>query len=273
MTRKQAILAAKEQFLAQNDTKAAERLEEIIDGMPFVKWTEDTVKDCVEQFMVDFGRLPTATDFGKNGLPAHAVVKYIFKIPLHEWMTVNFPNFYQPELTRRQTLCKAVEVLQDRSAIEKIKEIISEYPKGDWTQENVNDGIEQFYNEHGHLPREKDYANGALPYIDIFRYKFNTTKTQWLKKYFNDIYCAEKLTERIKKSSSLEDFKNEFERIKPVTQDDFDNRRDKDRICCTGFIMKRHNINGWHKLLKKCGLTAYEKIVEPKIWKVNLIIV
>ena len=273
MTRKQAILVAKELFTAQNDTKAVEKLEEVIAGMPFVKWAEDTIKDCIEQFMVDFGRLPTVTDFGKNGLPAHPVIKYIFNVPLHEWMTANFPYFYQPELTRRQALNKAVKVLKDKSAIEKIKDILLEYPKGEWTEENINDGIEQFYIEHGHLPREENYAKGALPYIDIFRYKFGISKSEWLMKYFKEIYCEEKRTERIRKSSSLEDFKKEFERIKPFTEDDFDKRRDKERICCAGFIMKIHNINGWHKLLEKCGLSAYKKIVEPKIWKVNLIVI
>ena len=123
MTRKQAILAAKEQFLPQNDTKAAERLEEIIKDMPFVKWTEDIIRDCIEQFMCDFGRLPTAADFGKNGLPSSEVVQYAFKISVHNWMTKNYPYFYQPGLTRKQALNKALEVLQDKCAIEKIKGI------------------------------------------------------------------------------------------------------------------------------------------------------
>ena len=113
MTRKQAIFKVILKIRAQKGQNEAliAKLTEIADLMPFVKWSEETVRDCVEQFMSDHGRLPTVTDFKvKNGMPAHALFPYLVKMTAHEWMERNFPTYYKPSVTIRQALETAIEV-------------------------------------------------------------------------------------------------------------------------------------------------------------------
>ena len=84
MTRKQALeLAAK--ALAANE-EAIQVLHTMIDELPLNRWTEAAIRDSVEQFILDHGRVPTATDFKKRGLPPHTVIKKRFGITLQEWL-------------------------------------------------------------------------------------------------------------------------------------------------------------------------------------------
>jgi len=59
--------------------------------MPLNRWTEDAIRDSVEQFILDHGRVPTRTDFKKKCLPPHSVIKRRFGLTLQEWMQQNYP--------------------------------------------------------------------------------------------------------------------------------------------------------------------------------------
>lgn len=59
--------------------------------MPLNRWTEDAIRDSVEQFVLDHGRVPTCTDFKKKCLPPHTVIKLRFGMTLQEWLDKNYP--------------------------------------------------------------------------------------------------------------------------------------------------------------------------------------
>ena len=275
MTRKQAFLAVIKAFLAKNDKLTADKLQEVMGLMPFVKWTEESIKDCIEQFMFDNGRVPTATDFGKMGLPPHPVIKNIFKMTLHTYIEKNFPEYYKPALTYRQALQRAIGINPNSKCAKLIKDVLNEYPLTKWTATVINDGIENFIRENGRVPTKKDFAKEkTLPYIDLFRAKFDCTYLQWLKIYFEEEYNQYvNFNKKRSKSSSLEDFKAEFDRVKPLSAADFNHRRNATKISCAEVIMRNNNISGWHQLLSVCGCDEIKPIRQKPKFKLTVIII
>lgn len=90
MTRKQALELAI-QALADNE-EAVQVLHTIIDELPLNRWTEDAIRDSVEQFILDHGRVPNTRDFKRRGLPPHTVIKNRFGVNLKEWLEQNYPT-------------------------------------------------------------------------------------------------------------------------------------------------------------------------------------
>ena len=94
MTRKQALKLAV-QALAENE-EAVQVLHTMIDELPLNRWTEDAIRDSVEQFILDNGRPPMRTDFKKKCLPPHSVIKRRFGVTLQEWLDQNYPTEKTP---------------------------------------------------------------------------------------------------------------------------------------------------------------------------------
>lgn len=92
MTRKQALQTAVE-ILSKTpgNERAAEVLKELLDEMPLVHWSDQSIRDTVEQFILDNGRVPTASDFRKKGMPSHTVIKLKYKANLSQWLAGNYP--------------------------------------------------------------------------------------------------------------------------------------------------------------------------------------
>ena len=88
MTRKQALCMALEVL---TDDTAKAKVMEILDDMPFTGWSERTIFDTIDQFIIDHGRIPTVTDFKKKGLPPHPVVKLRFNMTLREFLDKHYP--------------------------------------------------------------------------------------------------------------------------------------------------------------------------------------
>lgn len=277
MTRKQAFLAVIDRFLAKNDFTTANKLQEILNEMPYVKWTESSIKDLVEQFMADHGRLPTSTDFGKSGLPAHPVVRHTCGLTAHNFMATFFPVFYEPELTKRQAMERAIEeagVLTETA--KKIKEVLDDYPLTKWNTELINDGIRQFYIENNRLPIKEDFkSTKTLPYMEIFCTYLSSTRIDWFKKHFPDEYKTyEKARNAKKKIISLQVFIDEYNRIKPITEKEFDEKRDATKIPRAAVVRRNNNCTCWADLISRCGLKVYEKQPYiPLIKKIKVVVI
>jgi hypothetical protein len=75
------------------DTQAAaEILRGMIADLPLTGWTEKTIFDTIDQFIIDHGRIPTVTDFKKKGLPPHPVIKLRFNMTLREFLDKHYPD-------------------------------------------------------------------------------------------------------------------------------------------------------------------------------------
>ena len=89
MTRKQALHKALEVL---TDEVAKAKVAEILEDMPFTGWSERTIFDTIDQFIIDHGRIPTVTDFKKKGLPPHPVIKLRFNMTLREFLDKYYPD-------------------------------------------------------------------------------------------------------------------------------------------------------------------------------------
>jgi hypothetical protein len=67
--------------------------------MPLTNWTEQTIFDTIDQFVLNNGRNPTATDFLPRNMPPHPVIKLRFGMTLGEFLAKYYP---QPEIDREE---------------------------------------------------------------------------------------------------------------------------------------------------------------------------
>ena len=97
MTRKQALAVAIEALSKTGrNEEAIAVLHKISNELPLNRWTEDAIRDSVEQFTLDNGRPPTRTDFRSKYLPPHSVIRRRFGVTLQEWLDQNYPTKKTP---------------------------------------------------------------------------------------------------------------------------------------------------------------------------------
>ena len=89
MTRKQALHKTLDII---TDEELKDKINEILDDIPFTGWSRRTIFDTVDQFIIDNGRVPTATDFKKKRLPPHTVIKLRFGVNLKEFLAQYYPT-------------------------------------------------------------------------------------------------------------------------------------------------------------------------------------
>jgi len=109
MTRKQALetaLSLMEQKPEFSETAAV--LREIIAELPLTGWSEKTIRDSVEQFIADHGRIPFPSDFGRRSLPPHTVIKNRYRMTCGEWLRIYYPSS-EPEKKREVLTRKFTE--------------------------------------------------------------------------------------------------------------------------------------------------------------------
>ena len=274
MTRNQALLSVFTMFEGKNShTEEIEKLKEIARVMPFTEWDDATVKDAVEYFMATNGRVPTVTDFKKeNGLPSNPVIKQHYKMNLREWLDKNFPTYYEPKSTRKQALQFAYEALSKLpDAKDKINDLLAEYPVCRWSSENITDAVEEFFRANDRLPYESDFKKyNHLPDYGHLLYKYKCGLREWYKTYCFDLFV--KNENRIKPVRDyLKEFAEEYERIKPLSKEDFNRRRNSENCCLAEVVMRNTYITSWTELLKKCNLQRYEKEVPNLITEMEVI--
>ncbi|MBR4655307.1 MAG: sigma-70 family RNA polymerase sigma factor [Oscillospiraceae bacterium] len=95
MTRKEALALAIRVLSEIGDSGENEEAARVLNGLaeelPLTRWTEAAIRDSVEQFILEQGRVPTVTDFKKRGLPPHTVIRQRYGIPLRAWLDRCYP--------------------------------------------------------------------------------------------------------------------------------------------------------------------------------------
>ncbi len=93
MTRKQALHKVIEVLSKSSKyTEEIRLLQELSEELPLIHWSDASIRDTVEQFVLDNGRVPTVSDFRKKGMPPHTVIKQKYKITLAEWLDKFYPT-------------------------------------------------------------------------------------------------------------------------------------------------------------------------------------
>ena len=91
MTRKQVLLAVLKE---QSDPEIIEKLQDIIDDEPSVKWTKKKILDSIEQFIIDNNRCPLVCEMDRMAiLPPHANISHYFNMTYKELIKEYFPDY------------------------------------------------------------------------------------------------------------------------------------------------------------------------------------
>ena len=94
MTRKQAISKAIEALKLQGENEAAQVLEQIHEDFPIMHWSDAVIRDTVDQFVVDHGRLPNAVDFKRPGMPPYRVFMTHYGMAPSDWLQATYPEHF-----------------------------------------------------------------------------------------------------------------------------------------------------------------------------------
>ena len=104
MTRKTALNQAI-YILSQSEgnEEIIEKLQDLLEELPIIHWSDKSIHDRVQQFAEDNGRNPTTSDFKKKGMPPHPVIKQKYGINLSDWLEQFYPtNRPTPEQIRKE---------------------------------------------------------------------------------------------------------------------------------------------------------------------------
>ena len=124
-------------------------LQDLATGVPILLWSEKIAKDCIDNFYLDNGRLPTVTDLQKKNaeLPSHPNFKYLFGITASQWLAKYSDCYVAPKTTRKKTLECVLDLLQGEEK-KRIQEMLLEYPTTKWNEQNMGDCIITFYEKY-----------------------------------------------------------------------------------------------------------------------------
>ena len=94
MTRKTALNKAIQALsLFDGNEEVIEKLQDILEEIPLIHWSDKSIHDRVQQFVEEEGRNPTVSDFKKKGMPPHPVIKQKYGISLAEWLAKHYPTY------------------------------------------------------------------------------------------------------------------------------------------------------------------------------------
>lgn len=232
-------------------------------GLPAVQWTKEVAADCIDNFFLENGRLPTVTELAQNKeLPFHTSFKYLFGMPARKWLEKRYssPRAF-PATSRKRALLSAYRSL-DGAARERIKDMLDEYPITRWNDKNITDSLVTYYEKYRRVPSEEEMKRSdELPYIGVFKYRWKTTYLQWLKEnlpYLHWLYCNERTQQR----DYAGEFVREYNRIRPKNEADFNRRRNRALCCGTERVKRAMNVTRWADLLKACRLERCDAAAE-----------
>ena len=161
-------------------------------------------------------------------------------------------------MTRKQALSKAIEALRKEEGyddvIRLLQDIYDELPLIHWSDKSIRDTVEQFIVDNGRNPTSSDFRKKSMPPHPVIKQKYNITLGEWLQKN----YPTRTPTFEELKTKYTREFIEEYIRIKPTSEEDFNKRRNKKtRTWIT--VAKYNNANTWLSLLQTLSLPSYHK--------------
>ena len=108
MTRKQAITKAISALQQEGgNEEAIQVLKALSAELPIIHWSDATLRDTVDQFIADTGRMPAATDFKNPGMPPYRVFMCNYGLTPTEWLQTNYPEHYPTQADLKDLYTKA----------------------------------------------------------------------------------------------------------------------------------------------------------------------
>lgn len=160
-------------------------------------------------------------------------------------------------MTREKALKAAIRLLEEMYQTEEIKDIISGLKKFEpasyrrkWTRQSIYETVKLWSGIHGRCPTTKEMeCMRELPGAFVIKREYQMGSREFLNTYFPSI------TENSshKEQMLLETFAAEYEKIKPVSARDY-NERKADSVPTWNVIARRMGVKRWSELLLLSGV-------------------
>ena len=150
----------------------------------------------------------------------------------------------QPDLP--QELCKAILIL---------KEMENGMPGKIWTDEAIRAAVESFIEENERPPKVKELDTVEyLPPHPVVALQYGMTAGKWLE----ENYPGQKGSfpgkyKGLTPENLREMFISEHQRIRPISEEDFDKRR-QEGVPCWHYMAKQLGVDRWNELKVLCGV-------------------
>ena len=165
-------------------------------------------------------------------------------------------------MTRKQAILLGISILsknkKNNEIVEKLQEILDEYPYKKWTKAAVFDAVEQYRIEHnGRYPNACDFRLNGLPSHPSIKNLFNMTVVEFLDYYYPDRSVISHT--RFNSQSPfywMKQFKETYILInngRHVTQEIYDQSMEKGSPCAQTLI-KMFNAGTYKNLIHMAGL-------------------
>ena len=164
-------------------------------------------------------------------------------------------------MTRKEALQLAVDILSEKPSaqetVTKLNEILENLPITRWTDSVIRDTVDQYTLDHGKLPNTKRFHDPGMPPPIAITRVYHMTVREFLEHFYPEILLN--LSDKIErqKQQQITLFISEYQRIKPVSREDYDRRR-RPGTKCGQTIMIYNNLTSWSSLLLLLKLPKYQ---------------
>ncbi|MBO5420404.1 MAG: hypothetical protein J6A67_00485 [Clostridia bacterium] len=173
-------------------------------------------------------------------------------------------------MTRKEALKKSIDILSEFSENIDItgllQDIHDELPLIHWTDKSIRDTVEQFIIDNGRVPTATDFKKKGMPPHPVFKQKYSKTLAEWLM----ENYPVSKVSSEELKLKHTENFKKDYERIKPKTKEEFNKNSSKGTLSWQS-VAKYYDCTSWNKLIDTLDLPKYVDQKQHPTIKVNII--
>ena len=157
-------------------------------------------------------------------------------------------------MTRKQALCKALEVINDRETEEVLRGIIAQLPLISWTEDTIFDSIEQFIADNGRVPMATDFKRRGLPPHPVIKLRFGITLREFLEKNYPTKHKRQFSPYNNKDREEWKaDFIENYKKIKPKSMNEYNLRRPKSSPTWIT-VARMFECSRWLDLLALCDI-------------------
>ncbi len=152
-------------------------------------------------------------------------------------------------MTRKTAINQAIYILSqskgNEEIIEKLQDILNEFPLIHWSDKSIRDRVEQFIEDEGRTPTVSDFRKKGMPPHPVFKQKYNINLAEWLNQnYPTNRPTAEEIT-----NNYIQEFISEYNRIKPRSADEYDSKRTK-------------GVKSWQTVRSRCEQTSWRGLIK-----------
>lgn len=159
-------------------------------------------------------------------------------------------------MTRKQALLAAMQILStDPAYIEistRLQEIYDDLPLMHWNDKSIHDSVQQFIIDNGRTPTVSDFDHAGLPPHTVIKRRYGINLAEWLEAN----YPTKRKSFDEKVSPYIRAFIDDYNRIQPKTQQEFELNRSKG-VVCYQTIMKYCHVSSWAELISTLHLPDY----------------